>query len=42
MEVFGKPGVDFPIYNTVPDTGFNCKDQEFPGYYADQGAQCQV
>ena len=40
----GVPGEDFPVLSEVPDTGFLCEDQEFPGYYADTNdeAGCQV
>ncbi|XP_068233968.1 uncharacterized protein [Palaemon carinicauda] len=40
----GVPGEDYPILTSVPDTGFSCTDQEFPGYYADTAdeAGCQV
>ncbi|XP_068233969.1 uncharacterized protein [Palaemon carinicauda] len=40
----GVPGEDYPILASVPDTGFSCADQEFPGYYADTDdeAGCQV
>ncbi|XP_064096427.1 uncharacterized protein LOC135208236 [Macrobrachium nipponense] len=40
----GVPGEDYPILSSVPDTGFKCEDQEFPGYYADTAdeAKCQV
>ncbi|XP_068233970.1 uncharacterized protein [Palaemon carinicauda] len=40
----GIPGEDYPILASVPDTGFTCADQEFPGYYADTAdeAGCQV
>ncbi|XP_068233965.1 uncharacterized protein [Palaemon carinicauda] len=40
----GVPGEDYPILASVPDTGFTCADQEFPGYYADTAdeAGCQV
>ncbi|XP_068235143.1 uncharacterized protein [Palaemon carinicauda] len=40
----GVPGEDYPILASVPDTGFSCADQEFPGYYADTAdeAGCQV
>ena len=37
--ISGKAGVDYPVYNTVPDTGFTCPK---PGYYSDQSTQCQV
>ncbi|XP_047483612.1 uncharacterized protein LOC125035336 [Penaeus chinensis] len=40
----GVPGEDYPILASVPDTGFSCEDQQFPGYYADTApeAGCQV
>jgi hypothetical protein len=38
----GVAGVDYPTFNSVPDTGFDCEKQNFPGIYSDTGAQCQV
>ncbi|XP_050731845.1 uncharacterized protein LOC127006254 [Eriocheir sinensis] len=40
----GVPGQDYPLLSAVPDTGFFCKDQPLPGYYADTAleAACQV
>ncbi|XP_042856833.1 uncharacterized protein LOC122243357 isoform X2 [Penaeus japonicus] len=40
----GVPGEDYPILASVPDTGFSCEEQDFPGYYADTAPQagCQV
>jgi hypothetical protein len=38
----GVAGVDYPTFSTVPDTGFDCEKQNFPGIYSDTGAQCQV
>lgn len=38
----GVAGVDYPIYTEIPKTSFDCKNQQFPGYYADVEAQCQV
>ena len=38
----GQAGVDFPVLASVPDTGFDCGGQEFPGIYGDTGADCQV
>ncbi|XP_055599112.1 spidroin-2 [Uranotaenia lowii] len=38
----GEPGIDYPIYSEIPETSFDCKQQQFPGYYADTEAQCQV
>lgn len=38
----GTAGVDYTIYSEIPKTSFDCKQQQFPGYYADVEAQCQV
>ena len=39
----GEAGTDYPVYTEVPDTGFNCAQQQFlPGIYADIQADCQV
>lgn len=38
----GEAGIDYPVYQTVPDTLFTCDAQEHPGLYADIEAQCQV
>jgi hypothetical protein len=38
----GVAGVDYPTFSNVPDTGFDCEKQNFPGIYSDTGAQCQV
>ncbi|CAL1264195.1 unnamed protein product, partial [Larinioides sclopetarius] len=38
----GTPGVDYPNYSTIPQTSFDCKQHENPGYYGDVEAQCQV
>ncbi|KAL7305170.1 uncharacterized protein LOC106651078 [Trichogramma pretiosum] len=36
------PGVDYPIYNTVPfGLSFTCRNK-IPGYYADPDTRCQV
>ncbi|XP_055349514.1 U-scoloptoxin(01)-Er1a-like [Paramacrobiotus metropolitanus] len=32
----------YPNYNTIPQTGFNCASKKQPGFYADTEAQCQV
>ena len=42
MSIPGEPGVDFPVYAAVPDTGFDCGAQEFPGIYGDVDGNCQV
>lgn len=34
--IAAKPGETFPLLHSVPtDTGFNCSDFKYPGYYAD-------
>ena len=40
--LLGQAGVDFPVLAQIPDTGFDCGIQEFPGIYGDTGADCQV
>ncbi|XP_034180280.2 uncharacterized protein LOC117604393 [Osmia lignaria lignaria] len=37
----GEPGVDYPAYTTLPQTGFTCEGRS-RGYYADEVAGCQV
>lgn len=38
----GVPGEDYPIYSIIPQTDFDCKQQQWPGYYADVFTKCQV
>ncbi|GLJ59458.1 hypothetical protein SUGI_1509300 [Cryptomeria japonica] len=38
----GEPGIDYPIISKVNLTSFNCRDQKYPGYYADVSSRCQV
>ena len=38
----GEAGTDYPVFNAVPDTGFDCSQQDFPGIYTDTQADCQV
>ncbi|KAK7079744.1 hypothetical protein SK128_002798 [Halocaridina rubra] len=40
----GIPGESYPILSSIPETGFDCANQEYPGYYADvsDDAKCQV
>ena len=38
----GVAGVDYPVYNSVPDTGFQCNAQDYPGIFTDTGSDCQV
>ena len=33
--------MDYPIFNSPPDTGFECSDKA-DGMYADVDARCQV
>ena len=35
MAVPGKPGEDYPILATVPETAFTCEGRTEGGYYAD-------
>lgn len=37
----GTPGEDFPVFNSIPRTGFSCADKGL-GYYADVDTGCQV
>ena len=38
----GVAGVDFPVLTEIPQTGFDCAAQDFPGIYADMDTDCQV
>ena len=38
----GVAGTDYSVYASVPETGFDCNVQEFPGIYSDTEADCQV
>lgn len=38
----GTFGVDYPNYLSIPKTGFDCRQYNYPGYFADVEAQCQV
>lgn len=39
----GSPGVDYPIFYSVPQTSFDCHEQQFSaGIYGDMQAACQV
>ena len=38
----GVAGTDYPVYSSVPDTGFDCSQQLYPGIYTDTEAACQV
>ena len=34
--------VQWPTYNSVPQTGFACSSKAQPGFYADPATKCQV
>ncbi|CAD0204895.1 unnamed protein product [Chrysodeixis includens] len=38
----GEPEIDYPVLSYIPQTSFNCKSQQLPGYYADVESRCQV
>lgn len=38
----GQPNQDYPVLTSIPETSFKCSEQEYPGYYADVEARCQV
>ena len=38
----GKPGIDYPIYSEIPQSDFNCSQQQYPGYFADVSSRCQM
>lgn len=38
----GQPEQDYPVFEVVPHTSFTCADKQFPGYFADTEARCQV
>lgn len=38
----GTPGIDYALYQSVPETSFRCETQTSPGFYGDVEAQCQV
>jgi hypothetical protein len=42
VSIPGIPGEDYPIYPSVPDTGFSCDGLVEGGYYADPAAECQA
>lgn len=41
-EISGVAGRDYPIFREVPQTRFECEQQQYPGYYADPEAECQA
>jgi len=37
-----KAGQDYPNYDQIPQTNFDCSSKKQPGFYADTDAKCQV
>lgn len=40
--IIGEAGVDYPTFDEVPKTTFDCSNQQFPGMYGDTEAHCQA
>lgn len=40
--ILGIAGKDYPNFNTIPQTQFDCDSQLYPGYYADPESNCQM
>lgn len=38
----GRAGIDYPIYNEIPETKFSCKEQRYKGFFGDPETNCQV
>ncbi|ODM92394.1 hypothetical protein Ocin01_14288 [Orchesella cincta] len=38
----GVPGIDYPILDEIPQTGFDCKNQRYKGFFADIDTKCQA
>lgn len=38
----GRPGMDFPVLPSIPQTSFSCRKVKGAGYYADLETDCQV
>lgn len=38
----GRPGIDYPIYDQIPETKFSCKEQRYKGFFGDPETNCQV
>ncbi|XP_035223765.1 uncharacterized protein LOC118196418 [Stegodyphus dumicola] len=38
----GVPGQSYPNFDKIPETSFDCRDQQGPGYYGDVESHCQV
>ncbi len=42
QNVPGNAGTDYPTYDKIPVTNFDCREQLYPGFYSDMEAGCQV
>ncbi|XP_050532849.1 uncharacterized protein LOC126900881 isoform X2 [Daktulosphaira vitifoliae] len=38
----GRPGIDYPVFSTIPKTSFDCKTQRYKGFFGDPETHCQV
>ena len=38
----GRPGIDYPAYDTIPTTSFSCQTQRYKGFFGDPETNCQV
>lgn len=38
----GRPGIDYPVFDEIPKTDFNCKNQRYKGFFGDPETHCQV
>lgn len=38
----GRPGIDYPIFDEIPKTQFDCKEQRYKGFFGDTETKCQV
>lgn len=38
----GRPGIDYPAYDSIPKTSFNCATQRYKGFFGDEETNCQV
>lgn len=38
----GRPGIDYPAYDSIPQTTFSCATQRYKGFFGDPDTNCQV
>lgn len=38
----GRPGIDYPVLASIPQTAFDCKSQRYKGFFGDPDTSCQV